>query len=56
MFDLSPGAGGDAPAGEFEALDALAFALEGRRRVMEFMAVGFDDEAGIAPEEVSLQG
>lgn len=54
-FDLGPGAAGHAPARQFEALGAPGIALECRGGVVELPAVGFDDQAGIAPEKVGLQ-
>ncbi|HJZ35310.1 MAG TPA: hypothetical protein VJ204_03470, partial [Solirubrobacterales bacterium] len=54
-FDLSPGAAGDPPGCRLESLLAFAVVLKGRRGVVKFAAVGFDDQSSIAPEEVGLQ-
>ena len=50
----APRCSGDPPAGEFESLLALAVVLEGGVGVVEAAAVGFDDQPGLAPEEVRL--
>ncbi len=54
-FDLGPGAVRDPPAGDFEPLGAAPVAVEGRRGVVELTAVGLDDQASVAPEEVRFQ-
>ena len=46
----------DAPGGALEALLALAVFLKGCGAVSwNSAAVGFDDQAGIAPEEIGLK-
>jgi hypothetical protein len=51
-FDLLPGAAGDPPSGQLQALLPLAVAQESAVGVVESATVSLDDEPGIAPEEV----
>ena len=44
VFDLLPGAAGDAPAGQFELLLTFPVGDEGAVGVVESAAVGFDDQ------------
>ena len=53
-FDLLPGATGDAPAGQLQELLSLAVMLESRIGVVKAAAIGLDNQAGVAPEEVRL--
>ncbi len=55
MFDLEPSAVGDTPAGKLQSLLAAAIVEEGRARVVKFAAVGFDDQANLAPKEICLE-
>lgn len=52
---LTPGDADDGPAGSSQPLIALSILLEGGDSAVDAAAVGFDDQAGIAPDEVRHQ-
>jgi len=53
--DLVPSDADDGPAGSSQPLIALSILLEGGDGAMDAAAVGFDDQAGIAPDKVRHQ-
>jgi hypothetical protein len=55
VFDLAPGAAGDPPASSLETLLATPVGLECGHGVVKGLAVGFDDQSLLPPEEVGLE-
>ena len=53
--DLTPGDAKDGPAGSSQPLISLSILLEGGDGAVDAAAVSFDDQAGIAPDEVRHQ-